>query len=163
MALAGFLHDIGKAQIPRDVLYKQGPLSKSEWTLMRQHVLLGHNLLRQSRNLPEPVLEATRSHHERMDGQVYPDGLGGQDIPFIARVIAVVDVLNALTVETPYRRRLSAFEAIMMMRDRMEGQFDLEILHALIHALGPRDADAAEDPSESRGDAGGIQLAAGSN
>ena len=49
MALAGFLHDIGKTQIPRDVLYKQGPLSKSEWTLMRQHVLLGHNLLRQIR------------------------------------------------------------------------------------------------------------------
>ena len=85
MALAGFLHDIGKTQIPRDVLHKQGPLSKSEWTLMRQHVLLGHNLLRQIRNLPDPVLQATRSHHERMDGQGYPDGLGGQDTPFIAR------------------------------------------------------------------------------
>ena len=58
----------------------------------------GHNLLRQIRNLPDPVLQATRSHHERMDGQGYPDGLGGQDTPFIARVIAVVDVLNALTV-----------------------------------------------------------------
>jgi HD-GYP domain-containing protein (c-di-GMP phosphodiesterase class II) len=135
MALAGFLHDIGKTQIPRDVLYKQGPLSKSEWTLMRQHVLLGHNLLRQIRNLPAPVLEATRSHHERMDGQGYPDGLSGGDIPFVARVIAVVDVLNALTVETPYRRRLTAFEAITMMRDRMEGQFDREILRALIFGL----------------------------
>ena len=163
MALAGFLHDIGKTQIPRDVLYKQGPLSKSEWTLMRQHVLLGHNLLRQIRNLPDPVLQATRSHHERMDGQGYPDGLGGQDIPFIARVIAVVDVLNALTVETPYRRRLSAFEAIMMMRDRMDGQFDHEILRALIGALGPRDSDAAGGPPAPPTSAGGIQSAAGSN
>ena len=147
MALAGFLHDIGKTQIPRDVLYKQGPLSKSEWTLMRQHVLLGHNLLRQIRNLPVPVLEATRSHHERMDGQGYPDGLSGNDIPFVARVIAVVDVLNALTVETPYRRRLTAFEAIMMMRDRMEGQFDREILRALVFGLGnPASKSGAGSP-----------------
>ena len=102
---------------------------------MRQHILLGHNLLRQIRNLPAPVLEATRSHHERMDGQGYPDGLSGGDIPFVARVIAVVDVLNALTVETPYRRRLTAFEAITMMSDRMERQFDREILRALIFGL----------------------------
>lgn len=163
MALAGFLHDIGKTQIPREVLNKQGPLTKSEWTLMRQHVLLGHNLLRQMRNLPDAVLDATRSHHERMDGQGYPDGLGGHDIPFVARVIAVVDVLNALTVETPYRRRLSAFEAIMMMRDRMEGQFDHEILRALIHALGPREARTAAGKPVTDGRADEIQSAAGSN
>ena len=162
MALAGFLHDIGKTQIPRDVLYKQGPLSKSEWTLMRQHVLLGHNLLRQIRNLPVPVLEATRSHHERIDGQGYPDGLSGSDIPLVARVIAVVDVLNALTVETPYRRRLTAFEAIVMMRDRMEGQFDREILRALIFGLARPESDlGADGPPAARDSSGGVESLAG--
>ena len=85
MALAGFLHDIGKTQIPRDVLYKQGPLSKSEWTLMRQHVLLGHNLLRQIRNLTDPVLQATRSRHERMDGQGYPADRTSPSSPGLSR------------------------------------------------------------------------------
>ena len=72
-------------------------------------------------------------------------------------------MLKTLTVETPYRRRLSVYEAIMMMRDRMEGQFDLEILRALIHALGPRDAATPGGPPGSGADPGGIQSAAGSN
>ena len=87
-------------------------------------------------DLPAAVAEAARGHHERMDGAGYPDGLAGQDIPFPARVAAVVDVFNALISETPFRKRMTSFDAIVLMRDGMKGQFDPDVLKALVVAIG---------------------------
>ena len=135
-ALSGFLHDIGKSQLPESLLHKAGKLDSSEWTMMRQHPLLGFNMLAGFSDLPAAVAEAARGHHERMDGAGYPDGLAGQDIPFPARVAAVVDVFNALISETPFRKRMTSFDAIVLMRDGMKGQFDPDVLKALVVAIG---------------------------
>lgn len=110
---------------------------------MRQHSLLGYNLLSNISDMPAAVTEAARSHHERMDGQGYPDGLRGDEIPFAARLAAVVDVFNALTTDTAFRKRMTSFEAITAMRDEMKGQFDVEVLKALIHSLGQQARAAA--------------------
>jgi HD-GYP domain-containing protein (c-di-GMP phosphodiesterase class II) len=143
LALSGFLHDIGKALLPDQLLHKSGKLSTSEWALMRQHSLLGYNLLSGINGMPVAVGEAARSHHERIDGQGYPDGLSGDEIPFAARLTAVVDVFNALTTDTAFRKRMSSFEAITVMRDQMGGQFDTEVLKALVHTLREHASTAA--------------------
>jgi len=135
LALSAFLHDIGKALLPEHLLQKSGKLSTAEWAQMRQHSLLGCNLLSTVKDVPGVVAEAARSHHERIDQQGYPDGLGGDAIPFAGRVAAVVDVFNALTTDTPFRKRLNSFEAITAMREQMKGQFDVEVLRALVHTL----------------------------
>ena len=143
LALSGFLHDIGKSQLPEQLLDNTGELSTSEWALMRQHSLLGYNILSGMAGMPAVVAEAARGHHERMDGQGYPDGLIGDEIPFAARLAAVMDVFNALTTDTPFRKRKTSFEALTAMRDDMKGQFDVEMLKALIHSLGQQARAAA--------------------
>ena len=143
LALSGFLHDIGKSQLPEQLLHNTGELSTSEWALMRQHSLLGYNILSGMAGMPAVVAEAARGHHERMDGQGYPDGLIGDENPFAARLAAVVDVFNALTTDTPFRKRKTSFEALTAMRDDMKGQFDVEMLKALIHSLGQQARAAA--------------------
>lgn len=142
LTLAAFLHDLGKAQIPYQILHKEGELTSAEWGLMRQHPLLGYNILQSIADMPEEISQAARSHHERIDGGGYPDGQSGNAIPFSARVTAVVDVFGALTSSTPYRQKMSSYDAIMMMRDKLKGQFDPEILKALVLSLGRRNPAA---------------------
>ena len=151
-ALSGFLHDIGKSQLPESLLHKAGKLDSSEWTLMRQHSLLGYNMLLGISDLLAAVADAARSHHERMEGGGYPDGLAGQDIPFPARVAGVVDVFNALINETPFRKRMTSFDAIVLMRDGMKGQFDPDVLKALVVAIAP--ARPSDLPLTTRSNSG---------
>lgn len=142
LALSGFLHDVGKTQLPDNVVHKAGRLDATEWGLMRQHPLLGYNLLIGAGDMSDEVRAAARSHHERMDGAGYPDGLPGAKIPLAARLASVVDVFNALTTETPYRKRMTSYEALVVMRDRMKGQFDPDVLKALIKALAQQQSAA---------------------
>lgn len=96
------LHDIGKMGVPDAILLKPGPLSDDEWRQMRMHPVFSHDLLAQIDFL-RPALAIPVSHHERWDGQGYPNGLRGQQIPLAARIFAVVDVWDALTSDRPYR------------------------------------------------------------
>ncbi len=108
---AGYLHDIGKIGIPDAVLLKPDKLDEAEWVVMRSHVEIGVQICAPLRTL-RPVLPIILHHHERRDGSGYPDGLSGDDIPLLARVFQVVDVFDALTNDRPYRKALSAEDAL---------------------------------------------------
>ena len=103
----GYLHDIGKIGIPDAILFKRGPLTSEEWEVMRSHPVRGEEICRPMRSLA-PVLPIIRSHHERWDGSGYPDGLAGEDIPLLARILQVADIYDALTSERPYKQRSGA-------------------------------------------------------
>jgi ribonuclease P protein subunit RPR2 len=128
---AGFLlHDVGKIAIPDSILRKRGPLTDSEQELMRQHTLIGSDLLDGIPLLSGEGLGVVRSHHERWDGAGYPDGLAGEEIPSAARIFAVADALDAMTSDRPYRKALtweSAVDEIMEQRGR---HFDPQVVDA---------------------------------
>ncbi len=115
----GFLHDIGKIAIPDAVLYKRGPLNEQEWVIMRQHTLKGEEICCPMKSLA-PVLPIIRSHHERWDGTGYPDGLVGEEIPLLARVLQVADIYDALTTARPYKVALSHQQAVDLMMHEVE-------------------------------------------
>jgi ribonuclease P protein subunit RPR2 len=126
----GFLlHDIGKVAIADAILYKPGALTDTERALMAQHPLIGAEIVGGIAFLEEAAA-VIRSHHERWDGQGYPDGLAGEEIPLAARVFAVADVLDALTTERPYRPA-SSLEAAREMISAGSGlQFDPQVVAA---------------------------------
>jgi len=133
------LHDVGKIGVRDAVLGKPGPLDADEWTEMRHHTLLGHELLL---GLPE-LREATtvvRSHHERWDGGGYPDALAGEAIPRLARIFAVVDVYDALRSDRPYRRAWTEDAVATHLRAERGRQFDPEAVDAFLAMLGEGDA-----------------------
>ena len=126
----GFLlHDIGKVAIPDGVLHKRGPLTESERELMAQHPLIGAQIVRGIEFL-ERAMEIVRSHHERWDGEGYPDGLAGEEIPLAARVFAVADVFDALTTERPYRHASAFAEARAMIVAESGTHFDPRVIEA---------------------------------
>lgn len=114
----GYLHDIGKIGIPDAVLFKQGPLSSEEWDIMRGHVVRGEEICRPMRSLA-PVLPIIRSHHERWDGSGYPDGLCGEDIPLLARILQVADIYDALITERPYKPALTPSSALAVLEEEV--------------------------------------------
>lgn len=110
LRLGSILHDIGKIYIRESVLCKPGPLTDEEWSEMRQHPLIGADLIR---NIPflSPAIPIIKHHHERWDGSGYPDGLVGDDIPFLARVVAIADSLDAMIIARVYSRPFTPEEA----------------------------------------------------
>ena len=114
----GYLHDIGKICIPDAILFKRGPLTSEEWDVMRSHPVRGEEICRPMRSLA-PVLPIIRSHHERWDGSGYPDGLAGEGIPLLARILQVADIYDALTSERPYKQALAPEEAFAVMEEEV--------------------------------------------
>lgn len=114
----GFLHDIGKIGIPDSVLFKRGVLTAEEWDVMRGHPVRGEEICRAMRSL-WPVLPIIRSHHERWDGSGYPDGLAGEQIPLLARIMQVADIYDALTTERPYKLALAPDAAFAVMEEEV--------------------------------------------
>jgi putative two-component system response regulator len=112
----GYLHDIGKVGIPDSILFKPGALTADEWITMRSHTTRGEEICRPLPSL-RPVLPIIRHHHERWDGGGYPDGLRGEQIPLLARIVQVADIYDALISARPYKPALSQGEALQIMRD----------------------------------------------
>ena len=138
---AGLLHDIGKVAIPQSLLNKPGRLTPEEFAKVMTHPVVGWEICRRLRTA-EPVLDCIRYHHERHDGSGYPDGLAGDAIPLQARILAVVDALDALTSERAYRRRLTIDEAIAVLaRETKAGKWDPEIFAALTALAARGEAD----------------------
>lgn len=121
------LHDIGKVAIPDEILLKPGPLTEEEWNVMRQHPLIAINLLAPI-NYLAPALDIPRWHHERWNGHGYPDRLSGEQIPFPARLFAVVDVYDALTSDRPYRKAWSKEDAIRYVESQSGKHFDPRVV-----------------------------------
>ena len=120
---AAELHDIGKVAIPEEILHKPGPLTESEWELMRRHTLIGQRILSASPAM-NPVGQLVRFSHERWDGGGYPDGLVGEEIPIGARLIFICDAFDAMTSERSYQRARSPEDAIAELRACAGTQFD---------------------------------------
>ena len=124
------LHDIGKIAVPDAILRKAGPLTDEEWAIMRQHPRLGHEILFGIGFLAD-ALPIVLHHHERFDGEGYPDGLAGEAIPIGARIFSAVDAFDAMTADRHYRRALSLDEAMGELRRNSGTQFDPEVIARL--------------------------------
>jgi len=115
----GYLHDVGKIAIPDQVLFKTGPLDPEEWEIMKSHAERGERICSSMRSLA-PVLPIIRHHHERWDGSGYPDGLQGEEIPLLARILQLADIYDALTTVRPYKPAFTSEEAIQILNSEVE-------------------------------------------
>jgi len=120
---AALLHDMGKLAIPEHILNKPGKLSPAEFEKMKKHATIGAEIL-SAIEFPYPVVPIVRHHHEQWNGNGYPDGIVGADIPIGARILSVVDCYDALTSDRPYRRALTPEQAIQMLLDQSGTAFD---------------------------------------
>ena len=132
--VSGLLHDIGKIGIPDSQLRKPSKLSAQEFDVFKQHVALGDAIVRDIPNL-EAVRAGIRHHHERWDGRGYLEGLEGQEIPIIGRIMAVADAFSAMTTTRPYRKALPVEEAIKRLGDAAGTQLEEDLVVAFIQGL----------------------------
>lgn len=134
---AGMLHDIGKTQLPPEILYKPGKLTEEEYQLMKMHPILGERMIAPIKSLRHlcPII---RGHHERWDGKGYPDGLSGQAIPLGARIIAIADVFDALVAERPYKTGLPVERVKAILQEGRGTHFDPELTDAFGRVLARR-------------------------
>jgi excisionase family DNA binding protein len=130
---AAYLHDIGKIAVSDRVLLKAGPLNREEWELMRQHPGISAEIVRPLFN--EELTLAVRHHHERFDGDGYPDGLAGEAIPFVARAMCLVDAYDAMSCSRPYRAGLTSLQCLDEIRRCRGSQFDPELVAPFERAL----------------------------
>jgi putative nucleotidyltransferase with HDIG domain len=115
----GYLHDVGKVGIPDSILFKPGALTADEWVTMRSHAARGEEICRHLKSL-RPVLPIIRHHHERWDGTGYPDGLRGQQIPLLARIVQIADIYDALMSARPYKTAFSSKQALQIIQEETE-------------------------------------------
>ena len=134
VARGGLIHDVGKSVTPLEILQAPRPLTDSEWLVMRDHVMTGHEIVRDHQQLRDfsPVV---RSHHERFDGRGYPDKLERARIPIAVRIVTVADAFNAMIGRRPYRTPLSPDRAIAELRRHADTQFDPNVVAALIDVV----------------------------
>lgn len=125
---AGELHDIGKIEMPADVVNKPGPLSAEELALVRRHPVVGAGMVAPLGD--EQLTAIVRHHHERHDGGGYPDGLAGKEIPLGARIVAVADTYDAVTSVRPYRSAMGHREAVGLLLSEADGQLDPDVVTA---------------------------------
>lgn len=121
--IGGILHDIGKIGIEDEILNKKGKLTPEEYDKIKQHTVIGYEIILQAGMFNE-LLPAIRSHHERIDGRGYPDGLAGDEIPLMARILAISDAFDAMVADRPYRKGLPVEEALQEIRRGSGTQFD---------------------------------------
>jgi putative nucleotidyltransferase with HDIG domain len=127
--LCGLVHDIGKIGLPPGLLEKPGALTLEERRQMEEHSVIGERILAKVEDYAE-IAQIVRHHHERVDGQGYPDGLAGDEIPLLSRIISVADAYNAMTSDRPYRDAMPSQVARLRLAQAVESQFDTMIVAA---------------------------------
>jgi HD-GYP domain-containing protein (c-di-GMP phosphodiesterase class II) len=139
---AALLHDIGKIKIPEGILNKPGKLTAEEWEIMKMHTVEGERLLSQVGGILGNVGRIVRSCHEDWDGTGYPDGLKGDEIPLVARIVRACDAFSAMTTDRSYRKARPAGEAVVELRRCSGTDFDPVVVEALAAvALGSRQSN----------------------
>lgn len=138
--LCGLVHDIGKIGLPAGLLEKSGPLTLAERRQMQRHSEIGEQILRNVDDYTE-IATIVRHHHERVDGFGYPDGIAGESIPLLARIIGVADAYDAMTSDRPYRDALPSPVARLRLAQAVESQFDTSVVAAFEAILASADED----------------------
>jgi ribonuclease P protein subunit RPR2 len=139
-----FLHDIGKVGVPEQILCKEGPLTGEEWTVMRNHPVVGAQIVAPITFLGGAV-ELIRHHHERFDGSGYPDGLRAEEIPLAARIFAVADSFDAMTSDRPYRGAMRVDRALAEIDGGARTQFDPEVVRVFVRMIEEAPSTASEE------------------
>lgn len=130
-----YLHDIGKMALPDRILFKPGRLTPEEFALVRQHARIGFEMVAELPFLPAAACELVRHHHERWDGQGYPDNLSGDEIPLLARMFSMVDVYDALSSKRPYKPAWPREQALQTVREGVGSDFDPEMGAAFLEMM----------------------------
>ncbi len=146
---AALLHDIGKLAVPEHILSKPGPLTQEEFEKIRIHPQIGADIIG-AVPFPYPVAPLILSHHERWDGKGYPHGLGGEEIPLGARILAIVDYFDALTSERPYHKAMTHEAALGLLQQESGRALDPQVVDAFVEMLPQLAADVGEDPGAVR-------------
>jgi HD-GYP domain-containing protein (c-di-GMP phosphodiesterase class II) len=134
-AVGALLHDLGKTQVPKELLTKRGPLTPDEMQAMREHVANGERLLAQHGGLSALAIVPVAQHHEKLDGSGYPRGLAGSDVHLFGRIAAIADVFDAMTSDRTYQRAFTAYGALKKMKEELAPHFDRMLLERFIRTL----------------------------
>src|SRR4030095_8495551 len=136
LEFGAFLHDIGKIGIKDAVLLKPGPLDDAEWAHMREHPVKGYDIASKIEML-HPIMPAVRNHHERWDGSGYPDKMVGEEIPLVARIVAIADAYDAMATDRPYKKALPLEECEALLRKTAAKMYDPQLIEVFVkHHLG---------------------------
>jgi len=141
LRIAGLLHDVGKICIPDRVLRKPGPLTPGEYEIVKHHVVIAENLLVDLPNV-EQVRVAALNHHERFDGMGYPNGLEGERIPLLGRIMAIADAFSAMILDRPYRKRRTIGEALAELQRCAGTQLDPKLVESFARVVERQEAVA---------------------
>ncbi|MFO1418100.1 MAG: response regulator [Methylotetracoccus sp.] len=134
--LAASMHDTGKIGIPSAILSKQGPLDADEWAIMKTHSEIGHEILCRSQGAVfQLAAEIALYHHERWDGRGYPRGLAGEAIPEAARIVAIADVFDALSMDRPYKQRWPVERIVNALREGAGSHFDPDLIRVFLGSM----------------------------
>lgn len=134
--VGALLRDIGMTRIDLAIREKPGKLTVSEYEVVKEHPIFSEEMVRGLGETSDIALDIARHHHEKVDGSGYPDGLGGDEVAPLSRVIAIADVFDALTITRAYQAPLGSFEALQLMRTQMKDELDAEYLRAFIGMMG---------------------------
>ena len=132
---AALLHDVGKVRVPNEIINKPGPLTAEERKIVERHTIDGERMLHRVGGLLGEIGRIVRSCHERFDGTGYPDGLAGEEIPLLARIVSACDAFNAMTSDRSYRKALPLDEAVAELRRTSGTQFDPRVVDALVGSV----------------------------
>lgn len=136
LRLAGLMHDVGKIGIPENILLEPGQLDEPSWEIMKQHPVIGAEIVGQITDLGY-VARVVRSHHERWDGNGYPDGLKGEAIPYLSRILYIADAYDALTADRAYRKGMSDDQAMRVIRKQAGTHFDTDLVRVMEQQVIP--------------------------
>jgi len=135
LAIGALLLDIGKSEIPRYLLKKEGPLSREEIAAMQQHVVCGEKILGADPRMTPVRMLPVLQHHEKLNGKGYPKGLAGEQIHLHGRTAAIADCFDAMTTNRSYQAAMNGFEALQIMKTELRSQYDQNVLRAFIPLL----------------------------
>lgn len=135
LGMAALLHDLGKSKVSETIINKNGRLSEAEFEIMKGHPAMGYEIACSLGISDNRILSGIRHHHEKLSGNGYPDRLGGERISHFARIIGVCDVFDALTTKRAYKDPMRSFDALLLMKNEMQGHLDMGVVDTFIKML----------------------------
>jgi len=136
IGLGALLHDVGKVNLPAELLSRAGPLNPEEWDAVRRHPTDGYEAARSAGDIGDEVLDIIRMHHERVDGTGYPAGLAGEAVPLHARIVGIANAYDSLTSDRPYRGARPADEVLQQFYNEAGGSFGAKLVQEFIRCVG---------------------------